>query len=105
MRERITAGEWRVPQDLHGSDDWANGVTVLCHQPGDARSEGRLIVDCRGQVPRAEQVANARAIAALPELIEALAEVEGYLGDRPQADRDAMRLHAAVAALMARGLR
>ena len=97
MRERITAGSWRVPNDLRAGDDWANGVTVLC--------QGRLIADCRGQVPRSEQLANARAIASLPELLEALAEVESYLGDRPQADRDAMRLHQAVASLMSRGLR
>jgi hypothetical protein len=96
----MTPGRWRVPQDLAGSDDWANGVTVMGGIGGKT-----LIADCRGAVSRNEQLANARAIACLPELIEALAECEQYLGDLPASDRDARRLHQLLVSLIGRGLR
>lgn len=100
MRAKITAGSWTVPQNLTGSDDWANGVVVMGGYSGKA-----LIADCRGMASRDEQVANAKAIACLPELIEALRECEQYLGDLPAADREARRLHQLLITLMARGLR
>jgi hypothetical protein len=96
----MTVGKWRVPQDLGGSDDWANGVVVLGGIGGKT-----LIADCRGTVSRDEQLANAKAIACLPELIEALVECESYLGDRPAADREARALHQSLVMLMGRGLR
>ena len=99
-RERgreITPGRWRVPQDLTGSDDWANGVVVMGGIGGRT-----LIADCRGTVPRAEQIANARAVAALPDLIECLAEVEQYLGDLPSRDKEAMQLHRRIVAVIGR---
>ncbi len=100
MKALLTPGKWRVPQNLSGSDDWANGVVVMGGIGGKT-----LIADCRGTVSREEQLANARAIAALPELIEALAECEAYLGDRPASDKDARALHQVLTMLMGRGLR
>lgn len=100
MKATMTPGRWKVPQDLSGGDDWANGVTVIGGLNGRT-----LIADCRGTVSRAEQLANARAIAALPELIETIRECERYLGDRPSSDREARALHQAVVMLMGRGLR
>jgi hypothetical protein len=97
MKIDITAGRWRVPDDLTGSDTWANGVTVL--------TQGRLVADCRGQVPEAEQRANARAIAAVPAMLELLHEAEIYLGDQPNTDRAAMRLHRHIVAMLGGGLR
>jgi hypothetical protein len=100
LRRAITAGRWSVPQNLSGSDDWANGVVVMGGFTGKA-----LIADCRGMASRDEQLANAKAIACLPELIEALAACEQYLGDLPAADREARRLHQSLVTLMSRGLR
>lgn len=96
----MTVGKWYVPQDMSGSDDWANGVVVMGGFQGKT-----LIADCRGTVSREEQLANAKAVAALPDLIDCLREVENYLGDRPATDREARALHQAVVMLMSRGLR
>lgn len=97
MRLDITPGRWRVPDDLGGSDAWANGVTVL--------NQGRLIADCRGQVSEHEQRANAKLCAASPDMLDLLREAEIYLGDRPNTDRDAMRLHRRIVAMLGGGLR
>lgn len=97
MKIDITAGRWRVPEDLTGSDGWANGVTVL--------NQGRLIADCRGQVSEAEQRANAKLCAASPDMLELLREAEVYLGDRPNTDRAAMGLHRRIVAMLGGGLR
>lgn len=98
MRRDLTAGAWRVPQDLRGSDDWANGVTVLGGPSGKA-----LIADCRGTVPRNEQLGNARLIARLPDLLELLHDCETFLGDRPSSDKAAMALHRRIVAVIGRG--
>ncbi len=100
MKARMTVGKWRVPSDLTGADDWANGVVVMGGFQGKT-----LVADCRGMVPRDEQLANAKAVACLPDLIDCLRECEQYLGDRPSTDREARALHQALVMLMGRGLR
>lgn len=97
MRRDLTSGQWRVPTDLTGSDDWANGVVVMGGIGGKT-----LIADCRGNVPRDEQVGNARMIAAIPDFLELLHECERYLGDQPSSDRSAMQLHRRVVAVINR---
>jgi hypothetical protein len=97
MKIQITPGRWRVPDDLGGSDAWANGVTVL--------NQGRLIADCRGQVSEPEQRANAKLCASAPDMLELLREAEVYLGDRPQSDKAAMGLHRRIIAMLGGGLR
>lgn len=51
-------------------------------------------------LPRNEQRDLARAVAALPELLDLLADVEDYFGDRPQSDYEALTLHARMTKLM-----
>jgi hypothetical protein len=94
----MTPGRWTVAQNLPGIDDAANGVTV-CGGIGDRVR----VADCRGDVPRVQQLANARAVASLPRLLDVLQEVEQYLGDRPQSDRVAMALHRYVVELIGKG--
>ena len=98
MKRDLTPGHWRVPHDLTGTDEWGNGVVVL------GGIDGRqLIADCRGTVPRAEQLGNARMVASIPALLELLHETELYLGDQPNSDREAMQLHRRVVAVIGRG--
>jgi hypothetical protein len=98
VKNPLTPGHWRVPHDLAGQDEWGNGVVVL------GGTDGRqLIADCRGTVSRAEQLGNARMIAAIPALLELLHETELYLGDQPSSDREAMQLHRRVVAVIGRG--
>jgi hypothetical protein len=51
-------------------------------------------------LPRNEQRDIARAVAVLPELLDLLADVEDYFGDRPQSDFDALQLHARMTKIM-----
>lgn len=97
MRRDLTPGQWRVATDLTGSDDWANGVTVLGGLGGKT-----LIADCRGMVSRDEQLGNARMVAAIPAMLELLHECEAYLGDRPSSDREAMQMHRRIVAVIGR---
>lgn len=97
MKRDLTPGQWLVPQDLTGDDAWANGVTVMGGIGGR-----HLIADCRGTVPRAEQLANARMVAAIPALVELLHECELLLGDLPSSDKQAMMLHRRVVAVIGR---
>ena len=83
---------------IAGQDEWANGVTVLGGIDGK-----QLIADCRGTVTRSEQVANARAVANIPALLELLHECETYLGDLPSSDRQAMQLHRRIVAVIGKG--
>lgn len=97
-RRELTVGHWRVPQDLTGPDAWGNGVIVL------GGISGRdLIADCRGTVPRAEQLGNARMVASIPALLELLHECELLLGDLPSSDKQAMMLHRRIIAVIGSG--
>ena len=98
MKRELTPGHWRVSQNLTGADEWANGVTVMGGVDGK-----QLIADCRGTVPRAEQLANARMVAAIPVLVELLHECELLLGDLPSSDKEAMMLHRRIVAVIGRG--
>jgi hypothetical protein len=81
----MRAGPWRsvLRRDQYSI---AAGETFICHTE-------RFL-------PRAQQRDIARAIAALPELLDLLADVEDYFGDRPQSDYEALTLHARMTKLM-----
>jgi len=98
MKRDITPGTWRVPLAMAGADQWANGVCVMGGITGK-----ELIADCRGTVSRSEQVANARAVASIPALLELLHECEQHLGDLPSSDKQAMMLHRRIVAVIGRG--
>lgn len=98
MKKHITPGNWRVPMAMVGQDEWANGVCVMGGIDGK-----QLIADCRGTVTRSEQIGNARAVAAIPALLELLHECELFLGDLPSSDKQAMQLHRRIVAVIGRG--
>jgi hypothetical protein len=78
---RITGGDWYVPTALRGDEAEANGQIVVVGQPDNAT----LVADCRNDfLPGAEVRSNARAIAALPRMVMALAMAETLIGDLPQ---------------------
>lgn len=98
MKRDLTPGRWRVPHELRGEEAAVNGVIVVGGIDGNT-----LVADCRGGVPRVEQLANARAVAAVKQMLDVLQAVEEYLGDRPQSDRAAMGLHRHVVDLIGKG--
>jgi hypothetical protein len=78
---RITGGDWYVPTALQGDEAAANGLIVVTGPPDNAT----VVADCRNDyLPGAEVRSNAKAIAALPRMVMALAMAETLIGDLPQ---------------------
>jgi hypothetical protein len=72
-----------------------NGLVVIA-------SDGRAVADCENDaIPLGEQRANARAVAAVPEIVEALAAAEDYIGDQKRSP-DADRLYRQIATALGR---
>lgn len=89
----IAGGFWFVPNDLSGDQMDLNGVVVA--------SGGTVIVDCRSERLPAQTVrANARAIAALPDLVRALQAAEDYFGDLPSRDKRALEIYRRIVATL-----
>ena len=87
----IAGGFWFVPNDLSGDQIDLNGVVVA--------SGGTVIADCRAPgLPPQTVRANARALAALPDMIRALQTAEGYFGDLPSRDKRAMEIYRRIVA-------
>jgi hypothetical protein len=63
---------------------WAVGRKTARLVFAGADGQGAPICECSGadETPRSEEVANARLIAAAPELLAVLHEVETYLAER-----------------------
>lgn len=67
--------------------------TVLRRESYSIISGNQTIAYIDPQMPRKEQADHARAIAILPDLLELLADVEDWLGDRPRSDVMALSFH------------
>lgn len=91
-----TAGPWEVASGLTGEHAKLNGL-VACESAG-----GKAVASCvNSDLPLGEQRANCRAVAAIPELVEALHAAEDWIGDQPRSP-DADRVYRLIA--MALGL-
>lgn len=91
-----TPGPWEVANGLAGELARHNGLVVV------EAAGGRAVADCaNSDLPLGEQRANARAVAALPELIEALTAAEDHIGDQ-QRSPDADRLYRLIATALGR---
>jgi hypothetical protein len=85
-----------VASGLTGGQANLNGL-VVCESAG-----GKAVASCvNSDLPLGEQRANCRAVAALPELLEALNAAEDWIGDQPR-NPDADRVYRLIA--MALGL-
>lgn len=95
----LSQGIWYVATDLPAEQLDMAGLVVAV--------DGKVLADCRnGHLPDHVCRANARAIAAVPHMIEALKRAEDYFGDQPQSDKQAMVIYrAALAALQEAGVR
>lgn len=95
----LSGGFWFVPDGVGETDADIAGLVVAS---GDT-----VIADCRNHhLPDRVCRANARAIAALPRMIAALEQAEGYFGDLPSRDGRAMKVYAGLlTALQEAGLR
>lgn len=90
-----TPGPWQVASGLTGDQARHNGLVVT--SPG-----GVAVADCENDaLPLGEQRANARAVAAVPEIVEALVAAEDYIGDM-QRSPDADRLYRQIATALGR---
>jgi hypothetical protein len=94
-----TPGPWTVAAGLTGREAQFNGLVVL-------DGESRPVAACTSpELPLGEQRANARAVAAIPEIVEALVAAEDWIGDQPrspEADR-VYRMIAMALALLRHG--
>lgn len=91
-----TPGPWTVASGLTGEHARHNGL-VVCETAG-----GKAVASCvNSDLPLGEQRANCRAVAALPELLDALHAAEDWIGDQPRS-RDADKVYKLIA--MALGL-
>jgi hypothetical protein len=91
-----TPGPWSVASGLTGEHAKLNGLAVF------ETTGGKAVASCaNSDLPIGEQRANARAVAALPDLLEALHAAEDWIGDQPRS-RDADRVYKLIA--MALGL-
>lgn len=88
MSAKHTRGPWQV-------EDAAGEITI-CAETGTAIDESICFVADGGwnQMPRKTAIANARLIAAAPELLEALQAFVNYVADdhndTPMLDNDAL---------------
>jgi hypothetical protein len=90
-----TPGPWEVASGLTGGQARHNGRVV-------ADQHGTAVADCENDaLPIGEQRANARAVAALPELLEALSAAEDWIGDQPRSP-DADRVYRMIAHALGR---
>jgi hypothetical protein len=98
-KHAMSGGFWFVPLDVAAVDADIAGLVVAA---GDT-----IIADCRTtHLPDHVCRANARAIAALPRLIDALERVEDYFGDLPSKDKRAVQVYrTALTALQEAGVR
>jgi hypothetical protein len=84
-----------VASGLTGGQAALNGV-VVCETAG-----GKAVASCvNSDLPLGEQRANCRAVAAVPELIEALHAAEDWIGDQPRS-QDADRVYRLIAMALA----
>lgn len=90
-----TPGPWSVAAGLTGHHAHHNGRLVV-------DPSGTVVADCENDsIPLGEQRANARAVAALPELLEALNAAEDWVGDQPR-HPDADRVYRMIANALGR---
>lgn len=76
MEKKYTPGPWKCSQHL-GHHVWS------VHMDAGYRGRGSTIVDGVAGIDIEQRLANARIIAAAPELLEALNELaNGYSGNR-----------------------
>lgn len=91
-----TPGPWEVAAGLTGEDAQHNGLVVF------ESAGGKAVASCvNSDLPLGEQRANCRAVAALPELLEALVQAEDWIGDQPR-HPDADRVYRMIANALAR---
>lgn len=68
-----TPGPWGLDFDEYGDDPWANGHPHECTVFSDSTGEPVASLEAQTYPPNAKElVANARLIAAAPDLLEAL---------------------------------
>jgi hypothetical protein len=90
-----TPGPWAVVAGLAGEQARRNGLVVV-----DA--DDRVVADCANPaLPLGEQRANCRAVAALPDLLDALNAAEDLIGDMPR-NPDADRVYKLIAMALGR---
>jgi hypothetical protein len=90
-----TPGPWQVVAGLAGEQARHNGLTVI-------DPDGRAVADCANSaLPLGEQRANCRAVAAIPEMLEALNAAEDYIGDMPR-NPDADRVYRLITMALGR---
>lgn len=91
-----TPGPWEVAAGMTGEHAKLNGLVVI------EGAGGRAVASCvNSDLPLGEQRANARAVAAVPEMVEALTLAEDYIGDMPR-NPDADRLYRLIASALGR---
>ena len=90
-----TPGPWKCSQHL-GHPAWS------VHVDSGDRGRGLIIVDGVAGIDREHRLANARLIAAAPELLEAL-EYIGRFIDPTAKDAETMVKHARIAIAKATG--
>jgi hypothetical protein len=89
-----TPGPWSVAQGLTGEHARHNGLVVVA-------AGNVAVADCENDaLPLGETRSNARAVAALPEIIEALRAAEDHIGDQPRSP-DADRVYRQIASALA----
>jgi len=79
----MTPGPWSVGRLMGGYCIKNHNQTIIAEMRGS-------------QLPFATHRVNAETIAFLPQLVETLKQCEGYFGDLPSADKDALRLHGRI---------
>lgn len=79
----MTPGPWSVGRIMGGFCVLDAGGTVVAELRGSRR-------------PFGEHAANAAMFAGLPELVDALRAAEGYFGDLPCSDKEALLLHGRI---------
>lgn len=82
----MTEGDWRVRLQLDADNPGSTVFQVVSENP----PAGAVIAECSDAfVSRADARDNARAIAAVPQMVRALLAAETLIGDLPRSARAA----------------
>lgn len=94
-RAGLTEGRWAIARAPGAPDRYGQTLVV------DER--GRAVADCANrELPIEEQRANARAVAALPLLVDVLVACEEWIGDLPRRPDGADEMYTRVLAALRR---